>query len=180
MKKVLLLVIVFVVLALAYLFVFNYAPYDRLKAIEEKHGLNDSFMPASQEELTMVKSKLTALSKSLDNEQGNEADAVKVLVEVRLDLVRAAEKFFLAEKNMSAVSPFSNNCIKGKPVYEASLLMDEAVENAKTASQRMELFLKNYKAEAVKFGVNDNYAKQYANFLEETVLIEKNSLKEFC
>ena len=180
MKKGVILVAIIVIAVLIYLALPKYAPYEKLNSLEKKYGLTDSLMPESAEQIMMLKAELRALQKSLEDEEGKQAEAVRVLVEIRLDLAGATENFFRASKYLGAISPFSDNCKPGKPVYEAKRLMEEALTKSKTASDRMKLFLTKYSAEAGGFGVNNNYAKEYADFLEESLLRDKHSLDAFC
>lgn len=180
MKKWLLLIGAVLVVFAYFSFSSQNSPYARLDEIEKKYGVADSMMPASEESTQMLKAELSSLKKSLQGDSSRDAEAVIVLVNVRLDLAEAALKLYSAKKNLGAMSPFSNNCLPGKPAFEAEKLLDESVAKAKNASDRMKLFLGSYSAEAGKFGITDNYAKGYSDFLEESVLIDKHSMEIFC
>jgi len=180
MKKWLILIGLALVIAAYLSFSSQNSPYARLNEIENKYGVADSMMPASEESTQMLKAELSSLKKSLQSDSSKDAEAVAVLVNIRLDLAEAALKLYGAKKNLGAMSPFSNNCAQGKPAFEARKLLDEAVAKAKNASDRMKLFLGSYSAEAGKFGITNNYAKGYSDFLEESVLIDKRSLEIFC
>ena len=180
MKKLLLLIGAVLVVFAYFSFSGQNSPYSRLSEIENKYGVSDSMMPTTEESTQMLKVELSSLKKSLQNDSSRDAEAATVLVNIRLDLAEAALRLYAAKKNMGAMSPFSNNCLPGKPAFEAGKLLDESVAKAKNASDRMKIFLGTYSAEAGKFGTTNNYAKGYSDALEESALIDKRSLEIFC
>lgn len=180
MRKIIIIIIVAIAAVLVFNSVQKYEPYERLAAIEKAYGVNDSFLPESREKNILLEKELKSLEESLAPEKGREAQAVKTLIEVRLDLSAAAGKVFESGKMSRAISPYSDNCLPGKPVYEARKLMDEAVVKARNASDRLKAFLSGYPQEAARFGITENYAKKLADSLEETAVIEKNALNAFC
>jgi hypothetical protein len=180
MKKLIVLIVIIVGAAFIYSGEQQYTPYENLRELEAGYGIDKSFMPASEEKIRLLKTELLELQKELASESGRKAEAVKMLIAVRIDLAIAAEKFRGAGKLSGAMSPFSDNCTEGGAVTKAERLMDEALRSVKTASDRMDLFLEKYPSEAGSFGISGNYAGEHAAFLEESTEREKLSLRTFC
>lgn len=189
MRKLNLLLLLFLVLLIGCAKYGYKSSYEEIKALDQKYGgdfrnekLNETMI--AFDNLSLMRDDLIELRESLVEKGINKTKSAILLVDVRLNMIES-QKFWYAAKNLGDKGVVSDgfSCKELPEILLARSYYNESYNYGLKAIKTMDSLLIYYPESRELFGVDKDKIKfYYSPFGDITIIIEENSyaMKKFC
>ena len=151
--------------------------YSRLNDLYKKYQLNGAVAPIEMTALQRYEQDLKAFKKELEQKNDRDAKAMKLLIDIKLNLAEVQKNLAYARQRLRVYSEFVSCGAEMKAAHSA---VKDALSNIETASSKYKLFEDSFPEAAKKVKANEGDLGRLIK--DQLGVLEKvdQQLKEIC
>jgi len=154
--------------------------FSDLKAVLEKHGLDDILAPGTIAELRDFEKDLLSLKAQASVQKGRETEALLAAIELRLAIVKMQQALLNAQEESKFIDYYNPLCSSPTSLKKTIDNLDVALAQSDLAIALANGFSGNYKDFVAVSGFDATQTVRALSETKATITEEKNKYKTFC